>query len=48
MIQKCKENEIGVMYDQFWDPNSIFHKLRYDFVYKVCTTTTPKRLKYKG
>ena len=48
MIEQCKENEIAVMYNQFWDSDSIFHKLRYDFVYKVCTTSTPKRLKYKG
>ena len=44
-INSCKENEIKVMYPEFWDENSEFHKLRYDFVHKVCSTCTPERLK---
>ena len=35
------------MYDEFWKEDSIFHKLRYEFVYKTCPFQTPKRLKYK-
>jgi putative two-component system hydrogenase maturation factor HypX/HoxX len=46
-IEQCKENEIKIMYDEFWKEDSIFHKLRYEFVYKTCPTQTPKRLKYK-
>jgi putative two-component system hydrogenase maturation factor HypX/HoxX len=44
-IESCKENEIKIMYDEFWDKNSEFHKLRYDFVHKICPINTPKRLK---
>jgi putative two-component system hydrogenase maturation factor HypX/HoxX len=47
-IDNCKENEIKIIYNEFWDKNSKFHKLRYDFVYKICPIITPKRLKYKG
>jgi len=47
-ILKCKEDEIKIMYNEFWDEDSVFHKLRYEFVYKVCPTSTPQRLKYKG
>jgi putative two-component system hydrogenase maturation factor HypX/HoxX len=46
-IEQCKENEIKIMYDEFWKEDSIFHKLRYEFVYKTCPTQTPQRLKYK-
>jgi putative two-component system hydrogenase maturation factor HypX/HoxX len=46
-INSCKEKEIKIMYNEFWDKDSIFHKLRYDFVYKTCPLETPKRLKYK-
>ena len=34
-IEKCKDEELKVMYDEFWNENSSFHKLRFDFVYKV-------------
>ncbi len=44
-IDRCKEEEIKVMYPEFWDEDSLFHKLRHDFVYKVCPLKTPKRLK---
>jgi len=47
-IEKCKENELKTMYPQFWEESSSFHKLRYNFVYKVCSNQTPKRLIYKG
>jgi len=36
------------MYPEFWEEDSDFHKLRYEFVYKICQTKTPKRLKFKG
>jgi len=45
MIEACKEAEIEVMYPEFWDEESIFHTLRQEFVWKVCPTKTPKRLK---
>ena len=45
MINQKKEEELKVMHPQFWDEKSSFHKLRHDFVYKVCPTKTPKRLK---
>jgi len=47
-IKQYKEEELKVMYPEFWNEDSPFHKLRRDFVYKVCPTTTPKRLKFKG
>ena len=47
-INSCKDKELKVMYDEFWNKNSIFHTLRYEFVYKLCPIQTPKRLKYKG
>ncbi len=46
LIEQCKEEELRVMYPEFWDENSVFHKLRREFVYKICPTKTPKRLKY--
>ncbi len=36
--------ELKRMYPQFWDPDSAFHGLRHDFVYKVCPAQTPSRL----
>ena len=47
-IEKCKENEIVVMHPEFWNEDSLFHTLRYDFVYKICSIQTPQRLKFKG
>jgi len=47
LIENHKEQEIKIMYPEFWDKDSPFHKLRYEFVYKICPTKTPKRLKYK-
>jgi len=42
-IEALKEAELSVMHPEFWDEKSSFHKLRKEFVYKVCPTTTPKR-----
>jgi len=44
-IEALKEAEIEVMYPEFWDDNSSFHTLRREFVWKVCPTQTPRRLK---
>ncbi|MCF6341162.1 MAG: enoyl-CoA hydratase-related protein, partial [Sulfurimonas sp.] len=44
-IEKCKEMEIDVMHPEFWQEESEFHKLRYEFVYKICPTQTPLSLK---
>ncbi len=45
LIEKARENEIAVMYPEFWDKASQFHRLRYEFVYKICPRVTPKRFK---
>ena len=44
IIHNCKENELKKMHPEFWDRTSEFHKLRADFVYKVCSIKTPERL----
>ncbi len=44
-MQICKDEELKVMYDEFWNENSLFHKLRHNFVYKTKPKSTPKRLK---
>ncbi len=44
-INSCKERELEIMYPEFWDENSSFHRLRREFVYKICPIFTPKRLK---
>ncbi|QHG90844.1 hydrogenase [Sulfurimonas sp. CVO] len=44
-INECKENELKTMHLEFWNEDSSFHKLRHDFVYKVCSIETPQRLK---
>ncbi len=44
LINRCVEKELEKMYPEFWDEKSLFHKLRHDFVYKVCPLQTPKRL----
>jgi len=46
LIELKKEKELEVMHPEFWDKDSEFHKLRYEFVYKLCPTKTPQRLKY--
>ncbi|MEN4054197.1 MULTISPECIES: enoyl-CoA hydratase-related protein [Sulfurimonas] len=45
IIEAKREAEIAVMHPEFWDNTSSFHTLRYEFVYKVCPSQTPKRLK---
>ena len=44
LMELKKEEELKIMHPEFWDKDSSFHKLRYDFVYKVCSLETPKRL----
>ena len=44
-IESFKEREIEIMYSEFWDEDSPFHKLRREFVYKICPIKTPTRLK---
>jgi len=44
-IETLKEKELEVMYPEFWDDDSSFHKLREEFVYKACPRETPERLK---
>ncbi len=46
-IEQYAKNELAIMYNEFWDKDSDFHKKRYEFVYKICPTQTPKRLKHK-
>ncbi|MBS4069448.1 hydrogenase maturation protein [Sulfurimonas sp. RIFOXYB12_FULL_35_9] len=45
IMEQKKEEELKVMYAEFWDKESLFHKLRYEFVYKICQIKTPQRLK---
>jgi len=45
-IESLKKEELKIMHPEFWDEDSIFHQLRREFVYKICPTKTPKRLKY--
>jgi len=42
-IDEHKECEITLMYNEFWDKNASFHKLRREFVWKVCACRTPER-----
>ncbi len=44
LINMCVEKELERMYPEFWEEDSLFHKLRRDFVYKICPLKTPKRL----
>jgi putative two-component system hydrogenase maturation factor HypX/HoxX len=44
-MQHARTQELAVMYPEFWEKESKFHTLRYEFVYKICPTHTPKRLK---
>ena len=46
-IEVLKEKELEIMHPEFWDKKAKFHRLRYDFVYKVCPIETPSRLKIK-
>jgi putative two-component system hydrogenase maturation factor HypX/HoxX len=47
-IEALKERELEVMHPEFWDAKSSFHRLRGEFVYKVCPQETPKRLRAKS
>ena len=44
LIYDSKNSELKKMHPEFWDETSEFHKLRADFVYKVCPIKTPERL----
>lgn len=44
-IDSYKEEELKKMHNSFYDKNSLFHKLRYEFVRKLCPIQTPKRFK---
>jgi putative two-component system hydrogenase maturation factor HypX/HoxX len=44
-MEALKERELEVMYPEFWNADSSFHRLRQEFVYKVCPRETPERLK---
>ncbi len=44
-IDRCKERELEIIYQEFWSEKSEFHRLRQEFVYKRCPTKTPQRLK---
>ncbi len=46
-MEECKRDELKRMYPEFWENESDFHRLRKEFVYKVCPQETPKRLKGK-
>jgi len=47
-MEALKEKELEVMHPEFWDKKSEFHRLRQEFVYKVCPRVTPERLKSVG
>ncbi len=42
-MEALKEKELSVMYPEFWEEESAFHRLRREFVYKVCPRETPYR-----
>ena len=42
-IETLKEEELRIMHPQFWDEESAFHRLRREFVMKVCPQSTPER-----
>ena len=44
-MEACKRQELETMYPEFWEESSEFHTLRKEFVYKVCPSQTPLRLK---
>ncbi len=44
IIQRCKEEELNRMYPEFWEKDSLFHKLRYEFIYKIPKEYAPKHL----
>ena len=44
-MESCKKQELETMYSEFWNQESVFHKLRHEFVYKICPIKTPEKLK---
>jgi putative two-component system hydrogenase maturation factor HypX/HoxX len=44
LIERRKEEELERMHPEFWDPQSPFHRLRREFVYKVCPERAPGRI----
>ena len=44
-IEESKEKELEIMHPEFWSEESSFHKLREEFVHKVCPRETPERLR---
>ncbi len=46
-IEALKRMELSKMYPEFWNKHSEFHKLRHEFVYKICPFSTPQRIKGK-
>jgi putative two-component system hydrogenase maturation factor HypX/HoxX len=44
LMEECVQAELKRMHPEFWGPASSFHRLRRQFVYKVCPTATPPRL----
>jgi putative two-component system hydrogenase maturation factor HypX/HoxX len=46
IMEQKKEQELKVMYSEFWDENSPFHKLRHEFVYKTCIAVTPRKVRF--
>ena len=47
-IEACKERELEIMHPELWRASSAFHRLRKEFVYKVCPRETPGRLRRKN
>ncbi len=45
LMDSCKRAELEKMYPEFWNETSEFHTLRHEFVYKICPSQTPQRLK---
>lgn len=46
IMEQKKEQELKVMYSEFWDENSPFHKLRHAFVYKTCATLASRKVRF--
>ncbi|WP_200763112.1 hydrogenase maturation protein [Nitrosophilus alvini] len=45
-LQTYRDMELEKMRPSFFDETSEFHKLRHDFVYKVCPISTPNRIAF--
>ncbi len=45
LMESRKQEELALMYDEFWKEDSSFHLLRHNFVNKIKPKNTPKRLK---